>query len=204
MPVETVHLVVGHHVEDTLDFVDLEEVAGAVEHEAAVAESRFVRHFAGRGGILRDCRVGPFGHHVARQEHFERLEGVEEASGRLCPQCDAFGRDIELVALGAERGVVDVQADDLGRGVGRGGHAEPRGRVQGFDKAQGLRLEAVGQGLAGHPRLRGKGELTLARGVRCRAGNDILTSRAWSEAEGEAQREQGCERKFPHLFPVKN
>ena len=45
MPVETVHFVDCHEVEDLLDFLDGEEVAAAVEEESSVFKTRAV-HYA--------------------------------------------------------------------------------------------------------------------------------------------------------------
>ena len=186
VPMETVHLVICHHVEHALYLVDGKEMAGAVEHEAAVGEARTVGDGAGRGGIGRDAGVGFFGHDVARQEHLQRLESIEIACRRGGLDRDAFGSHRELVAFGAIGVVAAVQARHAALGRSGRGQVEPRGRLEGADKAQRLSLQAVGQPLAGHHRTLGKRKLSRRRLIAGRPWNDVLRSRRQTGAQQTA------------------
>ena len=104
VPVEAVHLVVGHHVEHTLDVLHGEEVARHVEHETAILKARLVLDSDQRQGISGDRRVGHIGHDIGRQHFLDALESVEQAEGIGCTDgnaasCDGQGVDTGLAAF---------------------------------------------------------------------------------------------------------
>ena len=66
MPVETVHLIVGHDVNHTLQLVHLEEVTAHVEHEATIGKTRFIGNIHHGKCILCHLLIGHTCHHMRR------------------------------------------------------------------------------------------------------------------------------------------
>ena len=99
--VEVVELEQRQVVEVALDVVDGEEVAGHVEHGAAVGEARLVADGDGRHGAI--------GAGVSeRHELAQALHGRVGARRRGCGDADAGRIDVERVALrGGDRRIVD-------------------------------------------------------------------------------------------------
>ncbi len=104
-----VDLVEGQLVDVALDLADGEEVAGDVEHRAAVGVARRVVDGAARdlpgsglpGGLLDG----------GGQELAQGLHAVEEPGGPARGDGDPGGRAVEPVALGAERALGQAELD---------------------------------------------------------------------------------------------
>ena len=91
VPVETVHLVIGHHVEHSLHLLHAEEVARHVEHEATVFKPGLI-HDAHHGqAVSRHVGLGHTSHDMGRQHLLDGLESVEQAERSL-----AFDRNLVL------------------------------------------------------------------------------------------------------------
>ena len=91
VPVETVHLVIGHHVEHSFHLLHAEEVARHVEHEATVFKPGLI-HDAHHGqAVSRHVGVGHTGHHMGRQHLLDGLESIEQAEHAL-----SFDRNLLL------------------------------------------------------------------------------------------------------------
>ena len=79
VPMEGVHLVLGHQVDEVLDLVLVEEVARDVQHQPPPAESRLVFDLHGRHGPRdRFFHLGR-AEDLRRQELQQRLHPVEQA-----------------------------------------------------------------------------------------------------------------------------
>ena len=143
VPVEMVHLVVGHQAEHLLDFIDREEVAAHVEHEASVGEARRVVDGDERQRVVRRS-VLLFEQHVGGQHLLDALQAVEEAHGRRGFERDAGGGDGEFVALVVEVRGAEAQLD--GRVLVRA-HRDgaPGGFAQGGGEGGGLGGDVVRQ-----------------------------------------------------------
>ena len=138
---EAVELEDRHGVEHLLDLVDAEEVAAAVEQDAAVAEAGRVFDLAtGQAPVAVKVGGGAVDGH--RQHLAERLQGIEESVVVGCADHDGLASDAYLVALGGDGCVLDeVEALDLAALHGAG---EPDGAGDGAGLAAHER-EAVGE-----------------------------------------------------------
>ena len=101
MPVQPVHLIDGHHVDDLLDLVHAEEVAAAIDHKSAIAETRFVADGDG-GDAPGGLRNGMLSVNLDGEQLVERLDGIEEPRESRCLY-HGFGRgDFNGVGLFAQ------------------------------------------------------------------------------------------------------
>jgi hypothetical protein len=143
---QPVHAVHGQVVDEALDFMDLQEMPGHVEHHAAPVEARPV-HYAGAGDAQRTRQRGRVLHH-GRHELPQRLHAIEETGRRAAGDVHALPCDRHLVTFVAEvnaRGI-DVQHDgafgcsrrrnDTRRRLARGANE----RRQVVRDARGLRI----------------------------------------------------------------
>ena len=104
VPVQRVELVHGHDVENAFHLVGREEVAGYVQVEAAVSESRsVVDGCAGNRPVGIGCqRVAIDG---GREQLFDGLQGKAYAVGGSCGNFDFALTDVQAVSLVGQIGV---------------------------------------------------------------------------------------------------
>ena len=127
MEVELVEFVHRHEVEHAFDLVDGEEVAGHVEHEAAIGEARAVGDGQAGQFIARDGCIVHTGGDTGGQHLVETGESIEDAGGRGGFDRHAFGLHGQAVAfltVGVRRVLHLSERDDRsGRAIGRRGGA---------------------------------------------------------------------------------
>ena len=100
MPVETVEFVERHEVEQFFHFLYAEKVAGHVEHESAVAEARLIGNVQAGQSVASGRSGGCLTQHdVGRKQLLEGLEGIEESGSCAGFNVNAFGSDLQFVAL---------------------------------------------------------------------------------------------------------
>ena len=106
MPVEAVHLVSGHDVENTLNFGLREEVACHVEHVTTVAELRLVSYFHTGHGPVNGGAGATAVVYCVRHELLQRLNGVEETCRIGSCNIDASFVHCEFVCLVCQSSVL--------------------------------------------------------------------------------------------------
>ena len=102
VPVETVELVVRHHVDYALYFIEPEEVAAHVEHETAVFKAGRINDAHHGQCILGNALILYTGHHIRRENLLDTLECIVETVGAVCADGNAAGGDVECVTLAAK------------------------------------------------------------------------------------------------------
>ena len=93
MPVETVHLIKGHDVQHLLHLFLVEEMAGNVEHVAAMPQVRTVLYFQARQGPYLSTALLFSGKEIAWHELLQRLQGIEPTTELGSPDGDSLGCD---------------------------------------------------------------------------------------------------------------
>ena len=130
VPVEAVHLIIGHNIEHALHLINGEEVAAHVKHKTAIAKARRIVDADQRKGILGDSRIGLASHDVGGQQLLDGLEGIVKARGGAGFDADAFGRDIHLIAFLAQTADGQVNGEECAFGA-NGGRSTRGGIVTG-------------------------------------------------------------------------
>ena len=172
VPVQAVHLVEGEHVDDALHFVLVEEVAGYVEHVAAMAQQGFVVDVeTGHTPISR--RRGGAGKEGGREQLAEGLQAVEETGARGGANFNARGADRKLVGFGTQAAIGEqahsTRFGTRARGFRR--HGTARGFAQAGGEIGHHFLEAVGREAHGAQRLGVERRAVLQRQA-LRIGNE--------------------------------
>ncbi|EJX04670.1 hypothetical protein EVA_07223 [gut metagenome] len=104
VPVETVHLVSSHHVNDLLDFIFTKEVATFVEHKAAPAETGLIGNVDSRQRPLLYLRISLTGQYGTRgKQLLDGLQSIEETNRTGGLYLNRLTRDVEFVSFGTER-----------------------------------------------------------------------------------------------------
>ena len=115
MPVEIIHFVHGHSVQNMLDLIYSKEMSTTVEHESAIPESWFVVYFKARNGgsfICLKCRYNRLClvwvktcHDVGRHNLLYGLESIEESTCCRCTNLNLFLCDAQFVPFVRQIGV---------------------------------------------------------------------------------------------------
>ncbi len=111
MPVKTIDVVEGAHVDEGLDLIDIEEVADNVEVGTAVAEAGRVVN----DGLRHGDRLGK----IDRKRLAQGLHAVEHSRGRCTLNGDTFRGDCDAVGFGIIRLQAGFQLDDALRSAYR-------------------------------------------------------------------------------------
>ena len=76
MPVEAVHLIIGHDVNHTLQLVHFEEMSAHIEHKSTISKARFIGNIHNRKRIACHLRIGDTRHHMRRKQLLDGLECI--------------------------------------------------------------------------------------------------------------------------------
>ena len=111
MPVKTVEFVERQYVDERFDLVNREEMTAAVEHGAAISETRFILHM--------HCRKS---HAILRDKLTQALQSVEESRRGTARHGDTPLADVERIGLRPERRI-DPEYDAA---FGNSGNFQPK------------------------------------------------------------------------------